>query len=89
MSGRKRSDALQALVGEVADLAAELERARDTEELARVEFVAARQALDTESGKRKAIESRLQDTEQALAIIQMRDAVSDETLAALRARAAR
>lgn len=85
---RKRSDALQALVAEVVDLAADLAQARDLEEHARQEFVAARQVLDLEAQKRQAIEDRLENTEQALGIIQARDEVSDETLTALRQRAA-
>ncbi len=86
---KKRSDALQALIAEVVDLDSEITVASEAEEEARAEFVTARQALDTCRAKREAAEARRSATQKALAIIQERDQVADETVAALSDRAAR
>lgn len=86
---KKRSDALQALVAERADLDREIVAATELEEEARRESIAARQVLDDRASRRKAIEERRAATNDALRIIQLRDDVSDETVAALAARAAR
>lgn len=83
---KKRSDALQALIGEVVEIESDLTRARECEETARVAATEARQALDIERGLREAVEARLAETNRALRIIAERDEVSEDTLAALRAR---
>lgn len=85
---KKRSDALQALVAEVVDLDAEILVARDGEDEARRESVAARQALDLKAQKRQELEERRSATQKALDIIKARDLISDETIVALAERAA-
>jgi uncharacterized protein YPO0396 len=85
---KKRSDALQALIAEVADLDVDITLARTAEEAARVESTAARQALDHEIGNRTTLEARRAATQKALDIIQTRDAISDDVVEALATRAA-
>jgi hypothetical protein len=85
----KRSDALTALIAEIVDLDRELTLALGVEEEARIEFVTARQLLDTRQGERKRLEERRQITRDALGIIQGRDVVSDDVVAALMERARR
>lgn len=83
----KRSDSLQALIFELVDLDRTLVAARAAAEVARQEFVAARQALDNENAKVAVAEQRRVSTRGALDIIQGRDNISDETVDALIARA--
>lgn len=85
----RRSDALTALVAEVADLDRDIAARREREDDARREFVAARQALDTAAAAVSAAEKRRVATTSALDLIASRDDVSDETVAALLERAAR
>lgn len=85
----RRSDALQALVVEVVDLDRDIVEARGQEDFARQESVAARAALDVARGRREALEGRRTTTAAALQLIQDRDEVSEDTVAALMVRAAR
>ncbi len=85
----RRSDALQALAGEIAEMEASIVTARSLEEEARREHIAARQVLDDRRGDRERLEERQAATRKAMQIIQERDGVSDETVDALVARAAR
>lgn len=83
---KKRSDALQALIVEAVDVRREIERAREVEGAARTEFTFARQQLDIPTAERVALEARETATREAITIIQGRDDVSDDVVAALIAR---
>lgn len=85
----RRSDALQVLVEEVVALERDIAQACGIEEEARQESVAARAALDAARGRREALEGRRATTATALKLIQGRDEVSEDTVAALMVRARR
>lgn len=84
---KKRSDALTALVAEVVDIRRDEMEAEHFEETARVEYVAANEALENARRQRRALTGRLEVTRNALTIIQQRDDISDETVEALLERA--
>lgn len=86
---KKRSDALQALIAELVDAEQTVALLEAAEEEARQESVAARQALDAAATRTREAVGRRRATSDALGIIQARDAVSDETVDALRARVQR
>jgi len=83
----RRSDALQALVAEWIDADTTVDDHRAAEDVARTEYVAARQALDLAAGRTKDAIARRDTTGQALALIATRDEISEDTLDALKARA--
>jgi chromosome segregation ATPase len=86
---KRRSDALQALVAELADARDLVGDYSHEREEAQREFVAARQVLDTANERLKAAEGRVADTDEAIRIIQRRDDIGDDVVAALVERAAR
>lgn len=88
MSAR-RSDALQALAQEVAELTAAVRVAAADEDEARQEAAAARQALDLKRAARERLEKRAAVTRDALDLVAKRDEVADDVVDALIARAAR
>jgi hypothetical protein len=86
---KKRSDALQALVAELVDADRAIAVARDAEEEAQREFIAARQVLDAALARTKAAVGRRTITNDALRLIQTRDEIGDDVVQALAERAAR
>ena len=86
---KRRSDALQALVREVADLDRDIGVAREQENAARQESVFARQQLDNASTARQRLEDHRRVTREALQLLQGRDDVADETVEALLSRESR
>ena len=85
----RRSDALTALVAEVADADTAVEIARQAEEVARRESIAARQSLDNAAMATRDAIARYDTTREALGLIAARDAVGDDTVEALIERARR
>lgn len=83
---RKRSDALLSLVAEAVELGHDLEAAESAVQEATREFIAARQTLDEKKARRDHVGERLATTEEALGLIQSRDDISADTVAALRSR---
>jgi hypothetical protein len=75
---KKRSDALQALVAELVEADRTIAVARDAEEEAQREFVAARQVLDGALARTKAAVGRRTITNDALRLIQTRDEIGDD-----------
>lgn len=86
---KKRSDALTALVAELADADRDVASERHLEEEAQQEFVAARQVLDAAVARSKAAVGRRTITHDALKLIQTRDEIADDVVAALLERANR
>lgn len=85
----RRSDSLTALVHEAADLTAVIASDREGENVAQMEFVAARQALDSAKAQREANERRLEATMDAVSAIRERDDVSKDVVDAMLKRARR
>lgn len=80
MNGRSAFDAL---VAEIVDIDDAITRALIAENEACDVFVAARQRLDVAVEGRKDLEVRVSRTQEALAFVQLRDGISDETVETL------
>lgn len=87
MTRARWSDSLSILIAEVVDTDGVVNACRADEDLAKQDFIVARQALDAASAKTKAAVSRHEATVEALDTIARRDDISTETLQTLISRA--